>query len=152
MPLPADFDLPNINPQRRSTRWSSDNPPPYSHRPRGATGKITRDLRHGIIEAATNLGRDGQGTDGLIGFLEDLGMHHKKAFASLLVKLLPLTVHGEGLAAPAVGQVNIVTIPHDHYVTKAAIEELSPKPVIKHEPMIEHEVEPAVEPGESDRG
>lgn len=85
-PLPDGFEVAPIVPRKVGKPFSPKN----RGRPKGAVAKITRDLREGIIDAAVIVGSDGQGTGGLTGFLVDLAMNHKRAYASLLAKLLPM--------------------------------------------------------------
>jgi hypothetical protein len=46
-------------------------------------------LREAIIVAAAELGSDGNGEQGLVGYLKMLGTKHPSAFANLLGRLLP---------------------------------------------------------------
>jgi hypothetical protein len=95
----------------------------------------------GIIEAAANLGRDGNGAGGVTGYLEYLGRHHPKAFSHLLGKVLPLTVRAEGLSGTVIGAVNVISVPCDHYLSAQDIERLR-APALQ---QLEHAPEP-VEP------
>jgi hypothetical protein len=98
-PLPDSFKVEPIAKSKRK-------PPPG--KPKGAIAKITRDLKEGIIEAAVARGSDSHATDGLVGFLRDLAINHKRAFTSLLVKILPMQVDGTfGGAIAAAVNVNI---------------------------------------------
>jgi hypothetical protein len=123
--LPADLELKPIAKRVYGKPFGPDNPPPGR---KGAVAKITRDLKEGIIDAAVIVGSDGKGTGGLTGFLVDLAMHHKKAYASLLVKLLPMQVHGEGIARATISAVNILSIPTGTYLTKEAIARMESEP------------------------
>ena len=105
-------------------------------RTKGQQNKICRDLKEGVLTAAINVGRDGHGTDGLVGFLEDLAMYHKKAFCSLLVKMLPLNLHADVNTA-SVNQINIVSVPADHYFVPEAGSDPSAPGVLKHMPLSE---------------
>jgi hypothetical protein len=51
--------------------FSEKNQPPKGKagRPKGAQNKLTRELRELIFEAGERLGRDGKGTDGMLGYL-----------------------------------------------------------------------------------
>ena len=98
---PENFELPIINPKKIGQR------PPG--RKRGQPNFFTRDLRKGILEAASNVG-DGE-RPGLVAYLEDLARHHKKAFANLLGKALPLTIGADSPSAVMVGNIVINTIP-----------------------------------------
>jgi hypothetical protein len=120
-PLPESFQpTPVGNLKRRGVK------------PVGAVAKITRDLKHGIIDAAVAYGSDGQGKGGLTGYLFFLAGKHPKAFASL-GKMLPLQVNGS--IQSVVGQINVVSVPVDHYLSPEDVRKLAPAPpTIEHEP------------------
>jgi hypothetical protein len=101
-------------------------------KPKGAVAKITRDIKNGVLTAAENLGSDGNGTGGFIGYCEYLGRFHPKAFAHLLGKMLPLQVHSEGLVGASIGTVNVISVPADHYVKSPG--DGTGMPVIEHLP------------------
>lgn len=139
-PLPEVFHVEPIVPLKRKK-------PPG--KPKGAVAKITRDLKEGIIDAAVIVGSDGNGTGGLTGFLVDLAMHHKRAYASLLVKILPLQVSGSGVSGGHIGTVNVVSIPSGTYLSHDEIERLrdGQLPAIEHLPQpIVPEPVPELEP------
>jgi hypothetical protein len=127
-PLPADLDLPAIVPLKHGR----GNPP---RKPKGATAKVTRDLKQGIIDAAANIGRDGEGTDGLTGYLEDLALHHKRAFAGLLVKILPMQVNANATNSSVVS-ISVQSVPSGMFFTPEAIAQMnSDEPVqLEHQP------------------
>lgn len=56
-------------------------------RPKGGQNKITRELKEIILEAL-----HGAHTDGAVGYLKWLAVNNSGAFASLVGKVLPLTV------------------------------------------------------------
>ena len=85
--------------------------------------KIHADLKNGIITAATNIGRDGAGAGGLVGYLEDLAVNHKKVFAGLMGRLIPLQVGGQVHAH--IAQVNVVNIPRGRYLSPDEVRSLS---------------------------
>jgi hypothetical protein len=122
-PLPDSFQpTPVGNLKRRGVK------------PVGAVARITRDLKHGIIDAAAAYGSDGNGKGGLTGYLFFLAGKHPKAFAGLLGKMLPLQVNGS--VSSVVSQVNVVSIPVDHYLSPDDVRKLAPDPpVIDHEPI-----------------
>src|SRR3954471_8879865 len=109
-PLPADFSVVPI------IQRSKPLPP---RKKKGAVARITRDLKQGIIEAAENIGSDGNGEGGLVGFLEDLGRHHKKAFAGLLGKVLPMQPSASTGVSPVA--INIIGVPSGHYLSEEDI-------------------------------
>lgn len=110
-PLPEGLVLPMLRERPRDKRLDNLK---HEGRRKGSQDKICRNLKEGCLEAAINVGRDGHGTDGLIGFLEDLAMHHKKAFCSLLVKMMPLQASVD-VSTASVSQISIVSVPADHY-------------------------------------
>jgi hypothetical protein len=57
--------------------------------------------------AATEHGSDDQGTDGLKGYLRKVAREDVKAFSSLLGRVLPMTVAGEGGGPVAIEFVTI---------------------------------------------
>jgi hypothetical protein len=120
--LPADFDPPRIGPKRI---------PPGPKQP-GQVNRITRDLKRGIVDAAAAYGSDGNGAGGLTGYLFHLADKHPKAFASLLGKLLPLQVNSQ--ISSVVGQVNIVSVPAETFLTQEDVRRMSAAPSIDHEP------------------
>ena len=69
-PLGTQFD--NCTKQGRGQAgryvWAGQPVPVIPHRRKGIANKITRDIKHGVIEAAVRHGRDGKGAGGLIGF------------------------------------------------------------------------------------
>jgi hypothetical protein len=135
MPTPDDFELPVINPKpHKPGTFGRGNPPPGKGRLKGTVNKVTRDLKNGIVDAAIALGRNGEGEGGLQGYLQFLGWHHPKAFASLLGKILPLQVTGDGLPGTTIGTVNVISVPADHYLSAEDIEKMRPTLEIEHAP------------------
>ena len=65
-------------------------------RPRGVRNKTTRIMRDAILIAAESLGEDGEGLDGLVGFLRESAQLERAAYLSLMAKLIPLQVVGSG--------------------------------------------------------
>ena len=68
--------------------------PPGPGRPKGLQNKITRELKEAILQAAEQTGKDGQGAEGLVGYLRRVAEEDVKAFSGLLGKVLPLQVAG----------------------------------------------------------
>jgi hypothetical protein len=64
-------------------------------RPKGAPNRITKALKDAIILAAEEAGYDGQGKDGLTGYLRHVADTDVKAFCGLLGRVLPLQIAGE---------------------------------------------------------
>lgn len=63
-------------------------------RQKGSVNKTTRILREAIILAAEQLGRDGKGKEGLVGYLKKLGDKHPELFKDLLARVLPMQITG----------------------------------------------------------
>ena len=64
-------------------------------RPKGSPNKTTATLKEAILAAAEAVGHDGQGKDGLTGYLKHVAASDVKAFSALLGKVLPMQVTGE---------------------------------------------------------
>ena len=135
-PLPDGLVLPTLREKRIANLKHEGRKP-------GSTTKITKDLKEGITEAATNIGRDGHGEGGLIGYLEDLALNHKKAFTSLLVKLLPMQVSGDGTLGAHISAINIVSVPSGSYLSDEDIVKMrSPGRLLEHAPQLEQDPVP----------
>jgi hypothetical protein len=80
-------------------------------RRRGTPNKTTTALKEAILEAAELAGGDG----GLVGYLTTLAKTNTSAFATLLGKVLPLQVSGEGG-----GSIKVDAMPSDERI-KAAL-------------------------------
>lgn len=65
-------------------------------RPKGSPNKTTAALKEAILIAAEEVGADGQGKDGLTGYLRHVATTDVKAFSGLLGKVLPMQVTGDG--------------------------------------------------------
>ena len=59
-------------------------------RPSGSPNKVTKLLKDAIIMAAEQVGLDGKGKEGLVGYLKKLARQEPKAFASLLARVIPM--------------------------------------------------------------
>ena len=70
--------------------------PDGSGRKKGAPNKTTTSLKQAILLAATNVGLDGLGKEGLVGYLMRLAVSEPSSFASLLGRVIPLEVTGAG--------------------------------------------------------
>lgn len=64
-------------------------------RKKGVPNKTTATLKEAILLAAEQVGQDGNGKDGLVGYLRTVAATDVKAFSSLLGKVLPMQVTGE---------------------------------------------------------
>ncbi len=74
-------------------KGSSGNP---KGRAKGSTNRTTASLKDAILLAAEDVGEDGRGKGGLRGYLVGLAKSEPKAFSSLLGRVVPLQVVGEG--------------------------------------------------------
>lgn len=76
-------------------------------RQKGAPNKDnkTRVLREAVLDAAERVGFDGQGKDGLRGYLEAVAIKDIKAFTSLLGRAMPLQVEGGDPNKPIAMQI-----------------------------------------------
>lgn len=68
---------------------------PGPGRPKGVPNKTTAILKDAILLAAEDVGEDGKGKDGLQGYLRFVAASDVKAFATLIGKVLPMTVAGD---------------------------------------------------------
>lgn len=69
--------------------------PPNTGRAKGTRNRTTTMLKDAILTAATLLGQDGKGKDGLVGYLKMLAVKERAVYARLLEKVLPMQVHVE---------------------------------------------------------
>lgn len=63
-------------------------------RGKGTPNKTTRILREAVILAAEQMGRDGKGKEGLVGYLKKLADKHPDLFVGLLGRVLPMQLVG----------------------------------------------------------
>ncbi|HNB42608.1 MAG TPA: hypothetical protein PLL72_00285 [Burkholderiaceae bacterium] len=63
-------------------------------RPAGTLNKTTRALKEAILIAAEQVGEDGKGKHGLVGYLRRVATEDVRAFAGLLGKVLPMQITG----------------------------------------------------------
>jgi hypothetical protein len=59
-------------------------------RPKGSRNVLTRVISDAILEAAEQVGEDGKGKGGLVGYLKRVAKKDPKVFCSLLGRVLPL--------------------------------------------------------------
>ena len=94
-----DDDNVEIIPPSRSPlphAFKAGEPPPEgAGRKPGSRNKTTRVLKEAILLAAELEGRDGQGTDGLLGYLRRIAAEDFRVFAMLLGRVLPLQVENK---------------------------------------------------------
>ena len=65
-------------------------------RPKGSVNRTTGALKEAILIAAEQVGSDGDGKDGLTGYLRHVAKTDVKAFSGLLGKVLPLQLANDG--------------------------------------------------------
>jgi hypothetical protein len=70
-------------------------PGPGPGRPKGSPNRLTKALKDAIILAAEEAGYDGEGKDGLVGYLKHVADTDVKAFCGLLGRVLPMQIAGE---------------------------------------------------------
>jgi hypothetical protein len=68
---------------------------PGPGRPKGLPNKTTTILKEAVLIAAENVGNDGAGKGGLVGYLQHVAATNVPAFTSLLGRVLPLQVVGD---------------------------------------------------------
>lgn len=78
-------------------------------RQRGTPNRTTALLKDAIIKAAEAVGEDGKGRGKLVGYCKMLAKNEPKAFSSLLGRVLPMQVTGEG-GQPIVTRVEHVIV------------------------------------------
>jgi hypothetical protein len=69
---------------------------PGPGRPKGIPNKATTLLKDAILLAAEAEGEDGMGANGLTGYCRMLAREEKKAFATLMGRVLPTQLEGIG--------------------------------------------------------
>jgi hypothetical protein len=69
-------------------------------RAKGTRNKTTIMLKDAILTAATLVGQDGRGKDGLVGYLRMLAVKERAVYARLLEKVLPMQLHVEDKTVP----------------------------------------------------
>lgn len=64
-------------------------------RVRGTPNRTTRILKEAVIMAAEQVGENGEGLDGLLGYLRNIARADFKTYTQLLLKVLPLQITGD---------------------------------------------------------
>jgi hypothetical protein len=136
--LPASFELPRLREKPHDRRLDNLR---HLGRVKGVQNKICRDLKVGLVDAAVAHGSDGEGKDGLTGFLFHLARNHPKAFAGLLGKLMPLQVSGNPAGSVAVSMINVASVPTNSFFTPEALAQMSPPALLEHDPIEQPESE-----------
>jgi hypothetical protein len=114
-------------------RMGPDAKPNGAGRPVGSKDKIGTDLKKAILEAAAELGRDGQGAEGLVGYLKMLGANYPQTYASLLHRMIPLQMSAD--VKGGVTAVNIMPVPSGMYASADTLagKLYDPGPIIEHD-------------------
>lgn len=73
---------------------------PNTGRAKGTRNRTTTLLKDAILTAATLVGENGKGKDGLVGYLKMLAVKEKVVYARLLEKVLPLQIAVEDRTKP----------------------------------------------------
>ena len=77
-------------------------------RKKGTPNKTTAVLKEAILLAAEQIGEDGTGRDGLVGYLRGVAENEVKSFTALLGRVLPLQLNGEdGAPVQIIGDTGI---------------------------------------------
>jgi hypothetical protein len=82
--------------ERFPTKKVGNRPPAAGRgRPKGALNKTTTLIKEAIIIAAEEVGSDGKGTDGLVGYLKARAVDTPNAFMAMMTKVLPTQLAGD---------------------------------------------------------
>ena len=114
-------------------------------RPPGAQNYYTRQVKEAILEAANQLGEDGEGYDGLVGYMRFLGRSEPKTFAMLLRAVMPTQVD--------IKTVEQVGRPKRYQTSEEVLEELKMYGIVPQEQKaLPHYVGPEIELDAEDVG
>lgn len=69
--------------------------PKWGGRKKGVANQSTRILKDAILMAAVEVGNDGSGTEGLVGYLKRIALEEPRSFVTLLGKVMPLQITGD---------------------------------------------------------
>jgi hypothetical protein len=83
------------------------------------------DLRLLILDAAAQIGLDGSGKEGLLGYLKFTATAFPKQYMALLSKVMPLQIDSRS-TVNVIEHVNIVSVPSDRYMPPKVIEHSAP--------------------------
>lgn len=77
---------------------SAERTPPNAGkgRKKGVPNKTTALLKEAVLTAAARTGHDKEGKEGLIGYCRYLAENEPRAFATLLGRIIPMQVEGDG--------------------------------------------------------
>lgn len=86
-----------------SGKPSFDNPRPGPGRPLGSLNKVTSIIRNAAMGAMEQVGYDGKGLDGTLGYMRRLAIQEPATFAGIIKRIMPVRVTSEldpnGIAA-----------------------------------------------------
>lgn len=80
------------NPNKARSTSFKDGHKKNGGRPKGRLNKTTAVLKDAVLMAATLVGQDGRGRDGLVGYLKMLAVKERVVYVRLLEKVLPLQI------------------------------------------------------------
>ena len=83
------------DPNRRANGQMQKGVRPGTGRQKGTRNRTTTLLKDAILQAATLVGQDGKGKDGLVGYLKMLAVKERAVYSRLLEKVLPMQLHLE---------------------------------------------------------
>ena len=119
---PPDFVLPVINPRpAKRLPYFKEHPTPGPGRKKGSHNKVPYDLKRELVEAAAEVGFDGEGEQGLRGYLKHLAIRYPKCFANLLGKVLPINFTPD--PAPC-ATINVIGIEPGRFLSKEEMQDL----------------------------
>lgn len=70
-----------------------DPKPPNSGRKKGTPNRFTSDIRDALIEAVNRVGSDGDGNDGMVGYLMASALSQRQSILAMLNKAMPSLVN-----------------------------------------------------------
>jgi hypothetical protein len=74
-------------------------------RPKGSQNRVTVALKQAIMLAADDVGEDGDGKDGVRGYMRRLALHEPAVFGQLLRRIMPMEVRRDVSPDSILGQV-----------------------------------------------
>lgn len=101
------------------------------HRGSGGKKLMTKNIVEAALAAAEAVGRDGNGKDGMVGYLTSVAKRHPKQFITFLGRCIPVQVHGTGFGenGVTVNMVNRIEIVAAVNEGRYTIEETAPKAI-----------------------
>ncbi|MGX1104514.1 hypothetical protein [Bradyrhizobium elkanii] len=94
-------------------------------RPKGRGNNMTRHMRELVFQAGENVGSDGKGTGGMLGYIMMLSKCFPQMYVTLLLRLLPQATHLEAeISVVGGGGINIVPIKAGTYIDPKDVAEM----------------------------